>query len=226
MEHTTTSEYRDFFAAVEPIRMRDPLATLFGAFKGENDIIEYSFTDVIKAAGHACPTISMTYVACKYVVKALFPDGIGQRGDMSVIVHGEKDDGSYGVMAQVFSLITGACPETGFKGMGGLHRRNNLLRYGKQMDKDHVQFTVRRNDTKAQCMVSLNPQALPSHAPDKARRLADLLTPNIWEIAGANERTEFKNLWMEQIQKIVSEEKDRPLWLNIKTKEVYDAKIT
>ncbi len=44
--------FRGFLSAVEPIRMRDPLATLLGAFEGNDDVLEYHFTDVIKMAGH------------------------------------------------------------------------------------------------------------------------------------------------------------------------------
>src|SRR3990172_6922518 len=106
--------FRAALCDVAPIRMRDPLATLLGAFQSDDDVMEYYFTDVIKMAGHGCPTVAMAFVACKHAVRALFPDGIGVRGSISVLVHGERDDGVYGVIAQVFSLITGACPETAF----------------------------------------------------------------------------------------------------------------
>ena len=166
--------FRGFLSVIEPIRMHDPLATLLGAFEGSDEVLEYHFTDVIKMAGHGCPTVSMAFVACKHAVRALFPDGIGVRGSISVLVHGERDDGVYGVIAQVFSLITGACPESGFKGLGGLHRRNNLLRFGVKESDTYLRFDFTRTDTKRTCLVTLIPAALPSLTPAEQERVGAL----------------------------------------------------
>jgi hypothetical protein len=212
--------FRESLSAIEPIRMRDPLATLLGAFHGDDDVMEYRFTDVLKMAGHGCPTVSMAFVACKHAVRALFPDGIGVRGSISVLVHGERDDGVFGVMAQVFSLITGAGPETGFKGLGGLHRRNNLLRFGAKQSDEYLRFDFTRTDTKRTCAVTLIPGALPSLSPSEQQRLGTLLTRNIWEAATESERTEFRDLWSKQVRWIALEEKDRNAWLTVETREV------
>lgn len=212
--------YREFFSEIEPIRMRDPLATLLGAFK-DGDVIEYSFTDVVKMAGHGCPTVSTAFVACKHAVRALFPDGVGERGGISILVHGERDDGVYGVMAQVFSLITGACPETGFKGLGGLHRRNNLLKFGSKDSEERSRFDFTRLDAKRTCSVTLIPAALPSLDPDDSVRMGELLQKNIWEAAAECEQTEFRDLWMQRVRMIALEERDSDsnAWLKIETRE-------
>ncbi len=212
--------FREFLSAIEPIRMRDPLATLLGAFESDDDIIEYRFTDVIKMAGHGCPTMSIAFVACKHAVRALFPDGVGLRGSISVLVHGERDDGVYGVIAQVFSLITGAGSETGFKGLGGLHRRNNLLRFGAKESDAYLRFDFTRTDTKRACAVTLNPAALPALSPAEQERMGALLSKNVWEAATESERAEFRDLWMKRVRWIALEEKDRNAWLTIEIREV------
>jgi len=214
------SIFREFFSAIEPIRMRDPLATLLGAFYGEDDVLEYEFSDVVKMAGHSCPTVASAFVACKHAMHALFPDGVGMRGLISILVHGERDDGVYGVIAQVFSLITGACPETGFKGLGGLHRRNNLLRFGARESDAYARFDFTRTDTKRTCAVTLIPAALPSLSPAEQERLGALLSKNVWEAATENERAEFRDLWMKRVRWIALEEKNRNAWLTIETREV------
>lgn len=214
------SIFRGFFSDIEPIRMRDPLATLLGAFEGSDDVLEYDFADVVKMAGHGCPTVSMAFVACKHAVRTLFPDGIGVRGSISILVHGERDDGVYGVMAQVFSLITGACPETGFKGLGGLHRRNNLLRFGVKESDTYARFDFARTDTKRACTVTLVPAALPSLSPAEQERMGALLSKNVWEAATESERTEFRDLWMKRVRRIALEEEDINAWLTIEAREV------
>jgi len=218
-EHMEPGVFRGFFSAIEPIRMRDPLATLLGAFGGDGDVVEYCFADVVKMAGHGCPTVSMAFVACKHAVRALFPDGVGVRGAISVLVRGERDDGVYGVISQVFSLITGACPETGFKGLGGLHRRNNLLRFGAKESDRFSQFDFTRTDAKVTCTVTLMPAALPALAPAEEARLSELLAKNVWEAATKQEQTEFRGLWMKRVRMIALEEKDRESWLKVETRE-------
>lgn len=214
------SIFREFLSDIEPIRMRDPLATLLGAFHGADDVLEYHFTDVVKMVGHSCPTLASAFVACKHAVRALFPDGVGVRGSIAVLVHGERDDGVYGVMAQAFSLITGACPETGFKGLGGLHRRNNLLRFGAKENEAYLRFDFTRTDMKRTCAVTLIPAALPALSRAEQQHLGALLAQNVWEAATESERAEFRDLWMKQVRWIALEEKDRKEWLTIETREV------
>ncbi len=55
---TPWDSFRDFLLDTEPIRFRDPLAETLGVFKKENAVLEYTFLDVVKLAGHACPTIA------------------------------------------------------------------------------------------------------------------------------------------------------------------------
>ncbi len=117
--------FRDCFKQVKPIRFREPLAATLGAFAGETAIIDYSFIDAVKMAGHACPTVSAAYLCCQAALEKLYGDTIPVRGEIAVTVYGEPDEGVYGVMAQVFSLLTGAAAATGFKGLGPKFKRKD-----------------------------------------------------------------------------------------------------
>lgn len=218
----TPGSFREFFSKIEPIRMYDPLATLLGTFKEDHDIhdiIEYHFIDVIKMAGHSCPTTASAFVACKYAMRMLFEDGIGERGAISIMVHGERDSGVYGVIAQVFSFITGACSETGFKGLGGLHRRNNLLWFGKEENKEYQQFDFTRRDTKRVCVVRSIPGSLPLLEPSESLRLNELFSKNVWEAVRGSKRAEFRDLWMKRVKLIALDEQDRESWLKLEMRE-------
>ena len=63
--------FRDFFKDVEPIRFKEPFAETLGVFNKEDAILEYTFIDVIKMAGHACPTTAGAYLCCQEAVKKL-----------------------------------------------------------------------------------------------------------------------------------------------------------
>jgi hypothetical protein len=120
--------FRDFLDQVPPLRLKEPLAAALGALKDGDAVIEYSFGEVVKMAGHACPTVSGAYLICRKALEALYPSQIPVRGDMAITVYGEQDEGVYGVMGQVLSFISGAAPASGFRGLGPKFRRKDLLR--------------------------------------------------------------------------------------------------
>lgn len=120
--------FRDFFAEVEPLRTREPFAQTLGVFKKEDAVMEYGFLDVVKMAGHACPTTAGAYLCCRQALKALYRDKTPIRGEITITVYGEPDEGVYGVIGQVFSLLTGAAPESGFRGLGHKFKRKGSAR--------------------------------------------------------------------------------------------------
>ena len=54
------------------------LASFLGAF--EDGIIEYSYLDVVKSAGHSCPTVLGAYLMTLKGLEALYKDEIPKRG--------------------------------------------------------------------------------------------------------------------------------------------------
>ncbi len=179
--------FRDFLEEVRPIRFKEPLAETLGAVKGEGAILEYTFVDAVKMAGHACPTVAGAYLSCQKALERLYPDEIPVRGEISITVYGESDEGVYGVMAQVFGFLTGAAPATGFRGLGHKFKRKDLLRFipGK-IDPQAMCFEFRRLDNGKAVLVKFYPQQIPFSA-EKAKRLAKLLEKVIWEAAKEEE---------------------------------------
>jgi len=51
--------YPPFYDAVETITLYDPLAELLGSF--EKGQIRFKYTQIVKAAGHSCPTVGGAY---------------------------------------------------------------------------------------------------------------------------------------------------------------------
>ncbi|MBI5870506.1 MAG: hypothetical protein HZB44_06035 [Actinobacteria bacterium] len=207
--------FTEFFSEVRPIRMREPLAALLGAFQGDSDTLSFNFSDVVKSAGHACPTVSGAYLGCQLALESLFPDETPVRGGLSITVFGETDEGGLGVMAQVFSYITGAAPETGFKGLGGRFARKGLLRFEKEETGcEEPCFRFERIDTGAAVTVRFYPWLIP-FPEESGKRLAALMGPVIAGEAGDDDRDEFMNLWREKIRSMVVDRKEIGNWLKV-----------
>ncbi|MBI3930692.1 MAG: hypothetical protein HY325_01570 [Chloroflexi bacterium] len=212
--------FTDFLREVEPIRFREPLAETLGAFKTEKPILEYTFIDAVKMAGHACPTVAGAYLSCQQALKGLYPDEIPVRGEIAITVYGEPDEGVYGVMAQVFSLLTGAAAATGFRGLGHRFKRKDLLKFSPQkIDPQAMCFEFRRLDNNRTVLVKFYPQQIPFPA-DKARRLGELLEGILWEAAKKEEKKEFQDLWMEKVEDMLIKRKEIDRWLKLELKEV------
>ena len=121
--------FRDSLGEVQAIKFKEPLAETLGVFKEEGAVLEYSFIDVVKLAGHACPTTAAAYLSCQKAMEKLYPGKIPVRGEVSVTVYGEPDEGTYGVMAQVFSFVTGTAPARGFRCPGHKFKVKDLFKF-------------------------------------------------------------------------------------------------
>jgi hypothetical protein len=95
--------------------LRDPAALLGAA---ENGLVEYSYTDAVKLAGHSCPTVAGAYLMTFRALAKLYPDCPPERGAIRVELHAAQADGTAGVTAAVAGLLTGAAGE-GFKEWAG-----------------------------------------------------------------------------------------------------------
>ena len=108
-------KYPDFFDTVKTIELKDALSQLLGAF--EEGVISFSYLDVVKSAGHSCPTIAGAYLMAREGLKALYGEELPQRGEIKVSFKEDIKNGTAGVVANTFSLITGATSDWGFKGL-------------------------------------------------------------------------------------------------------------
>ncbi|MEK6646592.1 MAG: hypothetical protein AABY84_07955 [Candidatus Firestonebacteria bacterium] len=208
------NNFRDFFKEVKPIKFKEPLAEILGAFK-DSGVLEFTFADVVKMAGHSCPTVAGAYLCCQEAMDRLYNDEIPVRGEIAVTVYGEQDEGVYGVMGQVFSFLTGAATNTGFKGLGHKFKRKDLLKFNpNKPDSEAVYFEFKRLDNNKTVLVKFYPWAIP-FPDEKKEKLGELLEKVIWEAAKEEEKKEFQNLWMEKVKNMLIERKEINNWLKI-----------
>lgn len=185
--------YPSFFDTARKIIVYDPLAEFLGA--AENGVIEYSYTDVVKLAGHSCPTVAGAYLMTLKALVGLYGDDLPQRGGIKVSFSNSLQSGVTGVIANVVSLITGATSDSGFKGLAGQFDRRNLLAFEVPL-KGEIQF--QRVDTGAAVTVSYHPDIVAS-SPAVMRLMQKILGGT----AEDQEKREFAQLWQERVQHIL-----------------------
>ncbi|RLD52004.1 MAG: hypothetical protein DRI94_04445, partial [Bacteroidetes bacterium] len=62
-------KYPEFFKQVKTIKLKDELSEFLGTF--DNGIIEYTYPEIVKAAGHSCPTVAGAYMMCAKALEKL-----------------------------------------------------------------------------------------------------------------------------------------------------------
>jgi hypothetical protein len=207
-------QFQGFFEEVAPLRVREPLAETLGAFAGE-PVFTYRFGDLVKLAGHACPTMAGSWLACNGALAALYGEEIPVRGQVAVTAYGGPDEGTFGVMGQAFMLLCGAAPATGFKGLGPLFRRKDLLTFSREKpDGEGMCFEFRRTDTGAAVLARFSPRAIPFPA-EKARRMGELMEKVVWEAARPEEAAEFRGLWMGKVKMMLVDRTGIESWLTV-----------
>ena len=161
--------YPKFFDGIEKIVLQDDLALALGTF--EDGIVEFSYLDVVKSAGHSCPTVSGAFLCALVGLKALYPDSLPKRGEIKVELPNEITQGVTGVIGAVLANITGATTNYGFKGLNGQFARTNLLFYGANIDTN-IRFT--RIDTNISVELCYNPSVLNSTKTAWQERVAEI----------------------------------------------------
>ena len=191
--------YPDFFDEVETLTLRDPLASFLGTFSDGQ--VNFSYLDVVKAAGHSCPTVAGAYLMTLTALSCLYPDSLPVRGDIEVELKESVDEGTAGVVGSVVAHLTGAAHEGGFKGVQGRFSRRCLMRYGAD-----IEGTVRfvRRDNNALIELSYHPENVPPdpRQPELMRQIAE---------GSATEATikEFGKIWQERVRRILLDNRVR-----------------
>ncbi len=186
-------KYPQFFNDVEKITLEDPLSSFLGTF--EHGIIEFSYTDIVKSAGHSCPTVAGAYLMTLKALKVLYKNKLPVRGEIKVEFKENQEEGVAGVVAAVVSNITGATETTGFKGLGGRFDRRGLLSFGSNI-ASAGRFA--RIDTEESVDVFYNPNVV-NPEPETAKLMEKFLKKE----ANPGEIRLFGRLWQNRIQKIL-----------------------
>ncbi len=185
--------YPQFYDKVETITLYDPLAEILGSFeKGE---IRFKYTQIVKVAGHSCPTVGGAYLMTLKALKALYPDTLPVRGNIKVEFKESLEEGVAGVIGNVISNITGATDKSGFKGLNGKFARHSLMKFGVSISSS-ARFT--RVDTDQSVDIFYNPSVVTGNP-----KMQPLMQKIMQQIATEDEKKEFGNLWQSRVEEIL-----------------------
>ena len=187
--------YPLFFDKISPITMLDPLSQLLGAFSDGK--ITYNYIDMVKLAGHSCPTVAGAWIVADLGLKKLYAEDIPVRGNIQIEMAENLDEGVTGVIAQCLSLITGAANEGGFKGLGGKFSRNNRLFFGCDIAGE-VRLT--RLDNGGTVTLSYDPSAVPFHP-----QMKPLMQKAGQGALTAEDKAFFAKEWQNRVKKILTQ---------------------
>ncbi len=149
-------EHLAFFNDIESIKLFDDLCKFLGV--NEDGILDFSYADIVKVAGHSCATVAGAYLIALKGLQALYADKLPERGYIRVEIRKEVTEDNSGVVGFVLSCITGATKDYGFGGIPtGKFNRRDLLFFGCDIDSD-VRFT--RLDTNESVGINYRPQKI------------------------------------------------------------------
>lgn len=196
----TGTAFAEFMQHAPRIVMRDDLARFLGAVEG--GVIEYRYEDAVRLAGHSCPTVASAFLMARRALARLFGEDLPERGRIGVDCRDPRDAGVTGVVASVFTLVTGAAEDGGFQGIGGHFRRRGLLRFGQPIAGE---VRITRLDTGEAVDARAHPQRVPADP-----RLRALLPACLSGQADAASVALFGELWQERVAKLLLEHADDP----------------
>lgn len=194
-----------FFDEVPPLVLRDPLAQVLGAAR--DGLMTYAYADVVKLAGHSCPTVAGAFLTTCKALRLLYPGAVPVRGDVAVDVREAQASGVAGVVGAIASFLTGAAGEGGFKGLGGRYGRNGLLRFGADIAGE-LRFT--RVDTGDWVELTYRTDPVP-----RPEALGQLLAGALAPDAGESVRTAFADAWQEWVRRILIDSREQPALVSL-----------
>ena len=194
-----------FFDEVPGITTFDPLALTLGTV--EDGIIKFRYTQIVKSAGHSCPTVAGAYLMTLKALDALYPNTPAIRGEIKVEFKENLEDGVAGVIANVISNITGATDKSGFKGLNGNFARHSLMKFNSDISSN-ARFT--RTDTNKSVDVYYNPGIIPP-LPKMQELMGLVMTQN----ADKEQKKEFGQLWQKRVKRILIDNFDNEEMINI-----------
>jgi hypothetical protein len=189
-----------FFADAPAITLKDPLALFLGA--PTDGMITYRYEDAVRLAGHSCPTVAGAWLMTLRALRALWPDGMPERGATEVLMDAPQDEGVTGVMAAVAGLVTGAAGPGGFKGIAGRFGRNDLLRFDTGIN---AELALRRLDTGVVAVASYHPELVPAD-PEMREKLQMVLAGS----RDSEDHARFAALWQDRVKRILVDYADLP----------------
>ncbi len=193
------------FDDVPPIVVHDPLLKLIGP--SPDGRIAYRYADAVNLAGHSCPTVAGAFLMASKALAFLYGGATPERGAISVELRDGRTAGVAGVQARIFSLITGAAEEDGFKGLLGRFDRRGLLAFDASIPA-LARFT--RTDTGAAILVDYHPEAVPIAI--SPRHVMERILAGT---ASVEEEEAVRELWQNRVRRILVTERDNPALITL-----------
>lgn len=188
-----SNQFPSYFKDIPTIKMYDPLSQFLGSVK--DGVLEYRYEDVVKMAGHSCPTVAGAYLLTCKALEALYQDTIPVRGAVQVAFKDSYENGVTGVISSVISNITGACGKGGFKGLNGKFSRDSLMSFGEEIE---AQIKFVRMDTRESVLLTYNPNIVTPES--RIQELMKQISLNDYNEAILDE---FGKLWQKRVKKIL-----------------------
>lgn len=184
-------KYPRFFDEIEKIVIKDELADTLGAF--EEGIMEFSYLDVVKSAGHSCPTVAGAYLMLKEGLKEFDNP---KRGEIEAYLKDDMSEGVTGVISNVIAQITGATFKSGFHGLAGKFDRRGLMNFEAKIDS-----SMRLKDRVSKKCVDLyyNPSTIQADP-----KMNELMQKVLSKSATNEEKKEFGLLWQMRVKEILN----------------------
>ena len=181
--------YPKFYDEVEKIKITDELSDTLGAF--EDGKIEFSYLDIVKSAGHSCPTVAGAFLMLKEGLKRFDNP---KRGEINAYLKDDMSEGTTGVISNVIAQVTGATSKSGFHGLGGKFNRRGLMHFNAD-----ITSSMRLVDKSGKVVdIDYDPNGL---APNPA--MSPLMQKTLSGTATDEEKKEFKLLWQERVERIL-----------------------
>ena len=188
----------DYFKNIKNIKLVDELSLFLGSSK--DGIVEFTYEDIVKSAGHSCPTVAGAYICTQKALEYLYKDNIAKRGEIFVSFKNDVNEGTIGVISNVISQITGATLYTGFKGLNGNFKRHSLFEYNSNIPFD---LRFKRTDTNDYIDVQYNPNSV---LPNKDMQA--LMQKVMQNNANDDEKKLFGTLWQDRVRRIFENQND------------------
>ncbi len=189
-------EYLAFFDDIEKIIVEDELLKFLGV--NTTGIIDFSYIDTVKSAGHSCAVVAGAYLIALKGLKALYGEALPQRGKIKVEIRNAVTQENAGVVGCVLSNITGATTDYGFGGIPtGKFGRRELLFYNCDIKED-----VRLTDLETHKSVGVN------YSPQKVVNPMSILLSAIKPDAKAEDIKSFPVRFQDMV-KTVFDNQDR-----------------
>ncbi|WP_456393703.1 hypothetical protein [Nitratifractor sp.] len=186
----------DFFDQAPRLRLYDPLGEFLGAF--EEGIVEISYLDCVKLAGHSCPTVAGAFLLAKRGLEALYGiEELPPRSRIRVEMRESKSEGVTGVIGTVVAFICGAGDDGGFAGIGGHFSRRGLLHYG--IDDIGGDLRLTRLDTGAAVGLRLDTSVVAA-----SPEMMPLMQKALRGEALPEEQKHFRELWQGRVEAMLT----------------------